>query len=172
MTTATSALGKVHARDIMKRNVFKLEPTATIEEAVTAFSEIQIGGAPVVDRGGKLLGVISASDIARPENMRAGKVDVQRGDYTMGDASPDDDGSYDEEVVFAMEDYSPDVLAGTTVADLMSTDLVTVPPDATLKQVCAQLVKEHAHRVMVVERGKLVGIVSSLDVARCVAEAL
>jgi predicted transcriptional regulator len=34
------------------------------------------------------------------------------------------------------------------------------------------LVKEHAHRVLVVERGKLVGIVSTLDVARCVSEAL
>lgn len=172
MTTAISALGKVHARDIMKRNVFKLEPTATIEEAVTAFHELQIGGAPVVDRSGRLLGVISASDIARPENMRSGQVDAQRGDYTMGDSSPDDDGSYDEEVVFSMEDYSPDVLVGTTVADWMNTDVVTVAPDATLKHVCAQLVKEHAHRVLVVERGKLVGIVSTLDVARCVAEAL
>lgn len=172
MNTTAAALNRVRARDIMKRNVFKLEPTASIEEAVTAFSEFQIGGAPVVDRNGKLLGLISASDVARPENLRAGHVDVERGDYTMGEASPDDDGSYDEEVVFSMEDYSPDVLASTTVADMMSTDVLTVAPEASLKQICAQLVKEHAHRVLVVERGKLVGIVSTLDVARCVAEAL
>jgi CBS domain-containing protein len=172
MTTTATTLSKIHARDIMKRNVFKLEPTASIEDAVTAFSEFQIGGAPVVDRNGKLLGLISASDVARPENLRAGHVDVARGDFTLGEASPDDDGSYDEEVVFSMEDYSPDVLAGTTVADMMSTDVVTVSPDATLKQTCVLLVKEHAHRVLVVERGKLVGIVSTLDVARCVSEAL
>ncbi|MFM7296762.1 MAG: CBS domain-containing protein [Planctomycetota bacterium] len=172
MTTATSTLGKVHARDIMKRNVFKLEPTSTIDEAVTAFQELQIGGAPVVDRSGRLLGVLSSSDIARPENMRSGHVDVQRGDYTMGEASPDDDGSYDEEVVFSMEDYSPGLLSGTSVADLMNTDVVTVSPDATLKQIRKQLVKEHAHRVVVVERGKLVGIVSTLNVARCVSDSL
>ena len=172
MTIATPALAKIHARDIMKRNVFKLEPTATIEEAVTAFQEMQIGGAPVVDRSGHLLGVISASDIARPENMRSGQLEVQRGDFTMGEASPDDDGSYDEEVVFSMEDYSPGVVTGTTVADWMNADVVTVAPDASLKAVSKLLVKAHAHRVMVVERGKLVGIVSTLDVARCVAEGL
>lgn len=172
MATAASALGKVHLRNIIKRSVFKFEPTATSEEAVTTFLWIQISGASVVDGDGKLLGVIPASDITRLENMRAGKIDVQRNDYTMRQTSPDEDESYDEEVVLAMEDYSPEVLAGTTVADLMSTDLAPVSPDATLKQVCAQFVREHAHRVMVVERAELFGIVSSRDAARCVAEAL
>lgn len=166
------ALTKLKASDIMKRSVFKLEPTMTIEEAVTSFSELHISGAPVVDRTGKLVGVLSAFDIAKPENMRDGLVSTRRGDYTLGEASQDDDGSFDEDVAFSMEDYSPEVLRSGTVADLMTTEVICVPPDAHLKTICAVMVKEHIHRVMVADDTKLVGIISSLDVARAVAEHL
>lgn len=172
MNTATNPLAKVRARDIMKSNVFRLEPTTTIEEAVTAFAEMHISGAPVVDRSGRLVGVLSAFDIARPENMRDGLLQPRRGDFSMGEASPDDDGSYDEDVVFSMEDYSPDVLRSGTVADLMTSEVISVPSDATLKQMCTLLVKEHIHRVMVVDDHKLVGIVTSLDIVRAVGAAL
>lgn len=172
MSHNIQTLSKVKARDIMKRSVFKLEPTMTIEDAVTSFSELHISGAPVVDRSGKLVGVLSAFDIAKPENMRDGLVSTRRGEYALGESSPDDDGSYDEDVVFSMEDYSPEVLRSGTVADLMTNEVICVGPDASLKDVCAVMVKEHIHRVMVTDDTRLVGIISSLDVARCVAAHL
>ena len=170
MNTTKNALGTLRARDIMRSNVFKLEPTSTVEEAVTSFAELHISGAPVVDRNGRLVGVLSAFDIARPENLRNGRLAGSGGEYPMGDASNDD--LDDEEVVFSMEDYSPDVLQAATVSELMSTDVITIAPDMALKQICALFVKEHIHRAMVVDKGKLVGIVTTLDIARAVAEAL
>jgi CBS domain-containing protein len=74
MNTTKNALGTLKARDIMRSNVFKLEPTSTVEEAVTSFAELHISGAPVVDRNGRLVGVLSAFDIARPENLRNGRL--------------------------------------------------------------------------------------------------
>lgn len=170
MNTTKNALGTLKARDIMRSNVFKLEPGTTVEEAVTSFAELHISGAPVVDRNGRLVGVLSAFDIARPENLRNGRLEGSGGEYPMGDASNDD--YDDEDVSFSMEDYSPDVLQSATVSELMSTEVVSIAPDMPLKQICALFVKEHIHRAMVVEHGKLVGIVTTLDIARAVSEAL
>jgi len=172
MTAKAKPLAKILVRDIMRTDVVKLDPAMPLEEAVASFAELHISGAPVVDRAGRLVGVLSAFDIAKPENMRDGSVTPRSNEYALGDASPDDDGSYDGEVVFSMEDYSPEVLRRGTVSDLMSNEVICVSPDAPLKDVCATMVKEHIHRVMVTEETKLVGIVTSLDVVRCVATAL
>jgi CBS domain-containing protein len=58
-----------------------------------------------------------------------------------------------------------------TVEQLMSPDPITVAPSASLRSVCALMVREGIHRVIVVDEGKLVGIVTTLDVVRAVAEA-
>ena len=163
-------LSSLCAADIMQKKVFKLDPQDTVEEAVQGFTDLHISGAPVVDRFGRMVGVLSAYDIARPENLVDHNLAPARGSYAMADASADDDGSYDEDVVMNMEDYSPATLRTGTVSDLMSTEPITVKPDTTLKALCALMVKEHIHRVLVVDAGKLVGVISTLDVARCVAE--
>jgi CBS domain-containing protein len=165
-------LASLHAADIMQKKVFKLDPQNTVEEAVQGFTELHISGAPVVDRAGKLVGVLSAYDIARPENMVDQNLAPSRSSYSLAEASADDDGSYEEDVVMSMEDYSPATLRTGTVSDLMSTEPITVTSHTTLKTLCALMVKEHIHRVFVVDSGKLVGVISTLDVARCVAEHL
>jgi CBS domain-containing protein len=165
-----NSLSKLTARDIMKSTVFKLDPQNSLEEAVRMFSDMRISGAPVVDRMGRLVGVLSARDIAQPENMRD-PLRSSRGAYTFPDASPDDDGSYDEDVVFSMDDYSPEVVRAGSVGDVMTADPITVAPDVPLRSICALMVREGIHRVIVVEREKLVGIVTTMDIARAVADA-
>ena len=51
-----------------------------------------------------------------------------------------------------------------TVEDIMQTDLVTVLPDATVLDVARVLAEHRIHRVLVQEKGKLKGIITSLDV--------
>ena len=163
-------LATIHAADIMQTKVFKLDPLSTVEDAVQGFTELHISGAPVVDRAGKLVGVLSAYDIARPENIVDHALSPRRNAYSVVDISADDDGSSDEDVVMNMEDYSQGTLRTGIVSDFMSTEPITVTPHTTLKALCALMVKEHIHRVLVVDHGKLVGVISTLDVARCVAE--
>jgi CBS domain-containing protein len=165
-----NTLSKLTARDIMKTKVLKLDPQSSLDDAVRMLSDMRISGAPVVDRMGRLVGVLSARDIAQPEHMRD-PLRSPRGSYSFPDASPDDDGSYDEDVVFSMEDYSPEVVRAGSVGDVMTADPITVEPTASLRSICALMVREGIHRVIVVENGKLVGIVTTMDVARAVAEA-
>jgi tRNA nucleotidyltransferase (CCA-adding enzyme) len=56
------------------------------------------------------------------------------------------------------------------VADVMVTSVITVGPDAPLESVARALVEHRIHRLPVVEEGRLVGLVSSTDLVRLVAE--
>ena len=58
--------------DIMTREVFTVRPTATAEEASWALAVRGISGAPVRDGMGRLLGVISRSDLSDPERHPLG----------------------------------------------------------------------------------------------------
>ena len=53
-----------------------------------------------------------------------------------------------------------------TVADMMSTDVVAVSPEAPLHEVAALMTEKKIHRILVLEDKKLVGIVSSSDIVK------
>ena len=47
------------AKQVMQRNVVSLLPAATVEQAIRLLRELGFSGAPVVDRNGTLVGIIS-----------------------------------------------------------------------------------------------------------------
>jgi tRNA nucleotidyltransferase (CCA-adding enzyme) len=47
------------AEQVMQRNVVSLLPTTTVEQAIRLLRELGFSGAPVVDRDGTLVGIIS-----------------------------------------------------------------------------------------------------------------
>jgi CBS domain-containing protein len=67
-------------RDIMSTNVYTVEPDASAEEAAWGFTRRHIGGAPVRDAGGHLIGVLTKGDLVNPEPAQWIK-----GEATVGD---------------------------------------------------------------------------------------
>jgi predicted transcriptional regulator len=53
--------------DIMTRKVFTVDADASAEEAAWGFTRLHIGGAPVRDREGNLIGVLTKGDLVNPE---------------------------------------------------------------------------------------------------------
>src|SRR5687767_7532515 len=53
--------------DIMTREVFTLRTSATVEEAASELAARDVGGAPVRDGAGRLVGLLSRSDLMDPE---------------------------------------------------------------------------------------------------------
>jgi CBS domain-containing protein len=51
------------AKDIMTRDVITVNPTMTVKSLAMMLIKNQISGAPVADKGGKIVGVVSESDI-------------------------------------------------------------------------------------------------------------
>ena len=57
-----------------------------------------------------------------------------------------------------------------TVSDLMSSPLITVSPDTTIKQCSIIMLDANIRRAVVMKSGKLVGIVSDTDIFQSVEE--
>lgn len=166
-------LTEVRARDLMRTQVVTLSPDASIREAVATLQDDHLGGVPVVDGASKVVGFLSLADIARIEHLAGDRVAEERGERQLanpiGEALEEE--SIDDEEFAGREDYSPELLGRETVGDWMTRGVIDVPPDASLKEVCRVMVRESVHRVVVLdERERLAGIISTMDVVRYVAE--
>ena len=56
-------LSKIKVADVMQKNVITVTDTMTIEEAALIMTREKIGGMPVLSEVGKLVGIISSTDI-------------------------------------------------------------------------------------------------------------
>ena len=164
-------LAKMKVRDVMKSEVERLDPSMPIAEAIETLDDFEITGAPVTDESGRLLGVLSARDVTRREHVRAGRIAPEHGEFSMGepfDEEPEEENG--EDVIYSKEDYSPALIGQDTVAEWMNPKVITIGPDATVKEACRRMLKEHVHRLIVAEKGQLEGILSSFDIVQLVAE--
>lgn len=166
----THMLSKVKARDLMQTQLITLAPEATAKEAIETFEEYKIGGAPVVDQSGNLLGVLTISDIAREEHLVEGRLSTERSEYYLSSPLDDEDWASERELAY-MEDYSSGTTGPDTVRDWMTPQIISVEPDASLRAVCQLMVKKSVHRLLVVEKGELKGILSTFDIVRHLAQA-
>jgi CBS domain-containing protein len=179
-------------RDIMTRQVVTLEPQMTLREAMEILSEQHVSGAPVVS-GSKVVGVISAGDLLSfaaappPEEERRNVPALAEGwkepaewDDASDDGEDDDSHAYftemwdehtedTDEVIETQGESTPDTMANYLVEDVMSKTLRWLSPDADVRS-AAEMMREYGvHRVLVCNRGRLVGLVSAMDIAKAVA---
>ncbi|MDJ0788338.1 MAG: CBS domain-containing protein [Myxococcota bacterium] len=154
------------ARDVMERNVAVVAAQATLLELEQAFEEAGVSGFPVVD-GGRVVGVVSRADVLRQLGGKSG--DEPRLSTFYAELPSFGSGLADERFADAAARGGRPV-EQLKVADLMTPSTVTVAPDATLLDVALALTEHRIHRVLVTDAGTLVGVVSSLDLVRLVAE--
>src|SRR5690606_9186592 len=63
-----------------------------------------------------------------------------------------------------------DPLDRHTAGEIMTRDLVSLPPDTDVHTAAERMLREGVHRLLVIEDGRLEGVVSTTDVLRAVAE--
>jgi CBS domain-containing protein len=152
--------------DIMQKKVKTIGPDKTLPELERELLRWRIGAMPVVERGGKLIGIVSRSDVVR-------QLCLER---SLGEAMAD---AYRDQTDASFVTASQKAIGGAIgsrmerlkVRDVMIQDVVTVPPETPVTKAAQLLIERRIHRLPVVDNGKLVGIVSSLDFTRIVAEA-
>jgi len=179
-------------RDIMTRQVITLEPQMTLREAMEILSEQHVSGAPVVS-GSKVIGVISAGDLlsfaAAPpaEEERRTKPSLAaeweeppEWDEASDDGEDNDSHAYftemwdehteeTDEVIETQGESTPDAMSNYLVEDVMSKTIRWLSPDADVRS-AAEMMREYGvHRILVCNRGRLVGLVSAIDIAKAVA---
>ena len=157
------------ARGLMVSDVLELQVGAPVHEAVEAFEDYHIHGAPVVDEACRLVGVLTEADIVRSERIHEQNFATvpSLAERQSCDVSTDEV----KEHYSPREDYPAELLGRETVGDWMTSKVISVSPDATLQRICSILATEQIHRVFVVDDEKLVGVVSAIDVVRHIADS-
>ena len=151
-------------RQIMQRNVRTIAPDVTLPDLEKAFVREGISGFPVVDKG-ELVGIVSRSDIVRQLVLEHHAAERTSDFYV-------DDAGFHEIPLVTFEQISDRVgerIERLHVKDVMSRRLVTISPNQSLKMAAQTLADNQLHRVLVTEDNRLLGLVSSLDLVRLIA---
>lgn len=136
-------------RDVMTREVMTVTGSAGFKEIVRIMQEHAVSAVPVVDEGGRLVGIVSEADLLLKEEYEP---EIQSERRLLS---------------FRGRKAERKKAAGLLATHLMTTPVVTVEPDATLPKAARLMHERKVKRVPVVDvEGKVVGIVSRADILR------
>ena len=142
---------ELRVADIAHEEWPTLGPDETVEGVIKLFAESGISGAPVVEAG-RLVGIVTEGDlIFRDAEIRApGFLDILGGLIPLG--------SWDE--------YRKEALksAGVTVDEVMTRELITISPDATLAEASTIMADKRVKILPVAEDDTLRGIITRMDI--------
>ena len=145
-------------RDVMTTDVLTFRPEDSVESAARSLSERKLGGAPVVDADGMVVGLLEDDDlIVQDTRLHFPTVISVFGAYL--------------ELPSSLRHFEADLrkAVGATVADVMDADAPTCGPDDTLETVATTLHDRNSSRMAVVdEDGRLLGVVSRGDLVRAI----
>lgn len=129
-------------------------PDAKVEDIAKLLLRRGISAVPVVEPGGRLVGILSEGDL-----MRRVESGTDRSPSwwlrTFGDADS------------LAHDYAKS--RGRRAADVMTREVVSVGEDATLQEIAALLERHRIKRVPVVRDGKVMGVVSRANLLQGLA---
>ncbi|AFY64634.1 CBS domain-containing protein [Geitlerinema sp. PCC 7407] len=146
--------------DVMTRDPITVQPDAPLKDAIQILADKRISGLPVVDQSGKLVGVISETDLMWRESGVTPPAYIMLLDSVIYLENP---ARYDRDLHKAL---------GQSVGEVMSRDPVTISPDKTLGEAARILHERSVHRLPVIDdQHRIVGILTRGDVVRAMADA-
>jgi CBS domain-containing protein len=143
------------AQEIMTRDVITVRPDTSVRDIAALMVEKHISGVPVVTDNGKLIGMVSQSDL-----LHRAEVGTERKHKWWFRIFADS--------AAAAREYAK--AHGLKAHDIMSRYVVSVRDDAELRDVADILDKRRLKRVPVVESDRLVGIITRGDLVRALSQ--
>lgn len=127
--------------ELMTTDVTTVRDDMTVAEAVVILADAHVSGVPVVNTKGRLVGVLSTSDVLQAASECASALERER------------------------------LFAGSLVREIMTTQPKTIGPDDDVKQAAQEMLYLDVHRLFVEYEGELVGVISQSDIVGAVATA-
>jgi CBS domain-containing protein len=141
-------------RDIMETDVPEVTVVDSIERVLTVMREHELPAVPVVNEGGRCVGIITEADLV----LSGEDADLHMPHYFQlfgGVVFLESTKHFEERLRKAF---------ASTAEDLMTADPVTIEPTATVREAARVIARKKHNRLPVVEHGRLVGVVTRLDV--------
>jgi CBS domain-containing protein len=152
------------AADFMQRDVITVSPEDSLRVALAQMTENHVTGLPVMDGGGRCIGLITASDILNYEQERAD-------DSPEHQSPPFFNPDTNRWETVSASAFGLEGLGEVRVSDVMTRELIWVKRDAPIQEVARTISQAHVHRVLVMgENNALFGIISAFDIVRVVGE--
>jgi CBS domain-containing protein len=153
-------INQLTAADIMRTDVITVAADTPLADVERVLADNRITGVPVSDPTGHIVGVLTVRDLLEH--------------YTEDpDAKPRREGGfYDSDELLEEEelaDIEVQVRDSTTAGDIMTAQVHAVEASATVPEIAQRLIALNLHRVLVQEKKRYVGLVSTTDVLRAVA---
>ena len=141
---------KLLAKDVMRRDVITVPATMDLWSLARLFSEKGISGAPVINGGKGIVGVVSQADLIRNINALAQTTFAQSAFYENSDPEPGPN--------------RPMLRA----RDIMSPVVIECDENTPVDELSRIMLKNKVNRIIVTRKGRLMGIVTTMDLLRIV----
>jgi CBS domain-containing protein len=143
----------------MTTDVVAFHPDDRVQEVAKTMAERSIGGAPVIDGEGRVVGLVTDDDmIVQEARMHFPTVISVLGAYL--------------ELPSSLQRFEHELhkAVGAKVAEVMTPNPPTCVEDDTIEAVATTMHEGNVSRLPVVRDGKLVGIVSRGDVVKAIVQ--
>jgi CBS domain-containing protein len=141
-------------RDIMDADPVSVTVADSVETVLHVMRDHDLNGVPVVNEGGRCVGIITEADLVLSDEnedfhlphyfqLFGGLVFLERWSH--------------------FEERARKAFAATA-EDMMTEDPITIEPDATIRDAAGLIARKKHNRLPVIEHGRLVGIVTRVDV--------
>ena len=141
-------------RDIMETDVPVVHPEDSVESVLKLLREHSLPGVPVVNEGGRCVGLITEADLVLSE---------EEGDLHLPHYFELWGGVIFLEPLRRFESRLRKAFS-STARDLMTEDPITIEADEPIQRAARMIAERKHNRLPVVEHGRLVGVVTRVDV--------
>jgi CBS domain-containing protein len=149
---------ELKAKDVMTSDPVTVGPATKISELARVLGDHEISGAPVVDQQGRVIGVVSKTDLIR--RCAQGINDIPPACLFEVLCEQDEDDGASQAL--------PEPLV--CVGDFMTEDPLTVTPEISARTIGGLMADRRVHRVIVVDEESFpIGIITSLDLLRALS---
>jgi len=145
----------MRAKHLMSQPAISVQSDATIDQAVQIMLDQHISGLPVLDKKGRLVGMLTEADLLRRGELGTGKRHPRWLQFFMSPGRLADEYTHEH---------------GRKVEEVMTAEVVTATESTSLQELVDLMSKHEIKRVPVVRDGALVGIVSRADVLRTLSK--
>ncbi|MDA1049310.1 MAG: CBS domain-containing protein [Planctomycetota bacterium] len=155
MWTAINRLLSLKVSDVMSRSIVEVSVSQGMGEAAAVFAARDVSSAPVIDKQGRCIGILSAADFLR-RDCGGDHRNVESHVLTQEDP----------------ERASQTVPTGDRVGAYMTDAVQSIAPDQPLLNAARIMCVGHIHHLPVIDGDRLVGLISTMDVIAAMMNAL